>query len=132
VDSVARNGDYWVKSHTGRQATQRDTGRRTEDWILEVEALGAGEVVLNCMDQDGVRQGYDVVQLQKMRGLIHVPLIASGGAGATEDFIEVFAEANVSGALAASVFHRGILTIEDVKLACQKANIPIRTHFKEE
>lgn len=126
VDSLFRDDQYWVKSHTGRVESQRDTGRRTADWIVEVQQRGAGEIVLNCMDQDGVRKGYDLSQLKQMRSLCHVPLVASGGAGTSQDFVDVFLQANVSAALAASVFHRGLLKINDVKRACWQAQVPMR------
>jgi cyclase len=69
--------------------------------------LGAGEIVLNCMDEDGVRQGYDVAQLTAARARLTIPLVASGGAGSAAHFLDVFEQADVSGALAASVFHTG-------------------------
>ncbi len=77
------------------------------DWIVEAQTLGAGEIVLNCIDQDGVRQGYDIAQLSDARARLTIPLVASGGAGAASHFLDVFEQANVSGALAASVFHTG-------------------------
>ncbi len=115
VDSRVEDGDYVVHQYTGSPDADRRTGRRMLDWVSEGVARGAGEVVLNCMDQDGVRQGYDLNQLRAARVALSVPLIASGGAGAAEHFRDVFEAADVSGALAASVFHKGVLTIPDLK-----------------
>ncbi|MRU25072.1 imidazole glycerol phosphate synthase subunit HisF, partial [Xylella fastidiosa subsp. multiplex] len=78
---------------------------RTLDWIVEAQHLGAGEIVLNCMDSDGVRCGCDIAQLSQARALCQVPLVASGGAGDMQHFADVFHKADVDGALAASVFH---------------------------
>jgi cyclase len=98
--------------------------------IIEIEAaaeeLGAGEVVLNCMDQDGVRSGYDLEQLQAVRERLRIPLIASGGAGAIEHFAEVFKVADVDGALAAGAFHAGVLTIGQVKEYLRSEGIEVR------
>ena len=85
------------------------------EWIVQAQQLGAGEIVLNCIDQDGVRKGYDIEQLSAARARLTIPLIASGGAGAPEHFRDVFEQADVSGALAASVFHTGAIAIPDLK-----------------
>jgi cyclase len=108
-------GDWTVHAMTGDPDKARAAGRRTLDWAEEAQARGAGEIVLNCMDQDGVRAGYDLAQLKAVRDRLSVPLVASGGAGAAEHFRDAFAQAGVSGALAASVFHKGVLTIPDLK-----------------
>ena len=115
IDSFEDAGEYRVKSHTGREDKTRETGRKTLDWAQEVIARGAGEIVLNCMNQDGVRQGYDIAQLAAVRRICDVPLIASGGAGAMAHFSDVFNAANVDGALAASVFHKSVIAIPDLK-----------------
>ena len=115
VDSK-RSGDDWaVHQYTGDPTASRGAGRRTMDWIVEAQTLGAGEIVLNCMDEDGVRRGYDLDQLAVARTRLTIPLVASGGAGAASHFLDVFEQADVSGALAASVFHTGALTIPDLK-----------------
>ena len=87
---------------------------------------GAGEIVLNCMNQDGVRQGYDVEQLAAIRAHCNVPLIASGGAGSIAHFVDVFKQANVDGALAASVFHKNIIAMADLKQTLSDKGIAIR------
>ena len=80
-----------------------------------MQDLGAGEIVLNCMNQDGVRNGYDNEQLSKIRELCDIPLIASGGAGTMQDFVDVFKQSKVDGALAASVFHKNVINIGELK-----------------
>ena len=96
------------------------------DWVVEAQSRGAGEIVLNCMNQDGVRKGYDIVQLRKVRDLLNIPLVASGGAGAPEHFRDVFDQADVSGALAASVFHKKIIAIPDLKAQLRRDGIAVR------
>lgn len=115
VDSREHDGGYHVYQHTGDPDKTAAAARLTMAWVREAQDRGAGEVVLNCMNQDGVRQGYDTVQLGRMREQCHVPLIASGGAGAMPHFLDVFAKANVDGALAASVFHGAEIHIADLK-----------------
>ena len=126
IDTFEENGTYRVKSHTGDPYKTRETGRSTVEWVQEVITRGAGEIVLNCMNQDGVRKGYDINQLSKVREVCSVPLIASGGAGATEHFEDVFNQANVDGALAASVFHKSVIAIPDLKQDLKDAGIEIR------
>lgn len=115
VDSQFQDGDWRVHKYTGDPDARRGAGRLTMDWILEAQTLGAGEIVLNCIDQDGVRRGYDLEQLAAARSRLTIPLVASGGAGAPEHFADVFQQADVSGALAASVFHSGAIAIPDLK-----------------
>ncbi len=106
---------YQVYQFTGDEKRTLKTQWQTFDWIKEVQRLGAGEIVLNCMNQDGVRQGYDIEQLKRARAVCNIPLIASGGAGTQEHFRDVFLQADVDGALAASVFHKGILDMSELK-----------------
>ena len=117
VDSYfdADSGQYQVYQFTGDEKRTSSTGRQTLDWIDEVQQRGAGEIVLNAMNQDGVRKGYDVEQMFKIRERCNVPLIASGGAGEMVHFRDVFQQANVDGALAASVFHRRVIDIGELK-----------------
>lgn len=126
VDSRREGEDWVVHQYTGDPTASRGAGRRTLDWIVEAQRLGAGEIVLNCMDQDGVRRGYDIAQLKAARGRLTIPLVASGGAGAAEHFRDAFAEADVSGALAASVFHTGALAIPDLKRELATAGLEVR------
>lgn len=126
VDTFEDNGTYRVKSHTGDPDKTRETGRDTLAWVKEATERGAGEIVLNCMNQDGVRKGYDIKQLKAVRDVCPVPLIASGGAGATEHFEDVFKTANVDGALAASVFHKSVISIPTLKQDLKSAGIEMR------
>ncbi len=126
IDSFEENGTYRVKSHTGDPDKTRETGRKTLDWIQDVISRGAGEIVLNCMNQDGVRKGYDIDQLRAARAVCTVPLIASGGAGTPTHFKDVFHKARVDGALAASVFHKSIIAIPELKSELKHAGIEIR------
>jgi cyclase len=126
IDTLERDGDYQVYQYTGDPNRSRPSARRTLDWVREVQQRGAGEIVLNCMNRDGVRKGYDTVQLAQVRALTRVPLIASGGAGAPEHFRDVFAVANVDGALAASVFHSAAIAIPDLKRYLIGAGIRMR------
>jgi imidazole glycerol-phosphate synthase subunit HisF len=115
VDSIVDGDDWTVRQYTGDAARTVAPGRRTLDWIIEAQERGAGEIVLNCMDRDGVRQGFDIEQLSAARAVCEVPLVASGGAGAREHFLEVFREADVDGALGAGAFHDGTLQIGQLK-----------------
>lgn len=126
IDSMREGKDYLVYQYTGDAAKTRLAQRKTMEWVDEVARRGAGEIVLNCMNQDGMRQGYDCEQLRAVRARVTLPLIASGGAGTVEHFVEVFQKANVDGALAASVFHKGLLTVEEVKKALAQQNIAVR------
>ncbi len=126
VDSREEGGAWHVYRNTGDPAKTAFSGLTTATWVREVQERGAGEIVLNCMNQDGVRSGYDIPQLQQIRGISSVPLIASGGAGAPEHFVDVFERAQVDGALAASVFHRGLIHIGTLKTYLRKAGIEVR------
>jgi len=127
IDSRQENGDYFVKAYTGNPDKTQSTRWRTLDWAAEAQRLGAGEIVLNCMNQDGVRAGYDLVQLQLVRAVLTIPLVASGGAGAPEHFRDVFQQAQVDGALAASVFHKGTIPIPQLKSYLAREGVCVRT-----
>ncbi len=128
IDSYfdAATGQYQVKQFTGDESKTRTTNWQTLDWVKEVQARGAGEIVLNVMNKDGVRDGYDLEQLSLVREVCNVPLIASGGAGKISHFSDVFTQANVDGALAASVFHKKIIEIDELKSSLIKQGIEIR------
>jgi len=117
---------YQVYQFTGDESRTQKTKWQTFDWIQEVQSRGAGEIVLNCMNQDGVRQGYDIEQLAKARAITTIPLIASGGAGEISHFSDVFTQADVDGALAASVFHKQVIAIKDLKETLINQKISIR------
>jgi len=115
IDSIRENDHYRLRANTGDPDNMLDPDLDTRAWVEQVQRLGAGEIVLNCMDADGVRSGYDIEQLSAMRAICDVPLIASGGAGRREHFLEVFERADVDGALAATVFHSGQIEIPALK-----------------
>jgi len=127
IDSIRDGDQLRVRQYTGDPDNMVDPRRDTEHWVDEVQRLGAGEIVLNCMDSDGVRAGYDIAQLKAMRERCRVPLIASGGAGAKEHFRDVFSEADVDGALAASVFHSGQIAIPELKAWLSGEGIVVRS-----
>ncbi|MEQ8369189.1 MAG: imidazole glycerol phosphate synthase subunit HisF [Alphaproteobacteria bacterium] len=126
IDSRLVDGQWRTHTNTGDPDRAAATARPTLDWIAEAVDRGAGEITLNCMDQDGVRQGYDIHQLAAVRAICPVPLIASGGAGSMAHFTDVFRQARVDGALAASVFHSGAITIPDLKQALAEAGVEVR------
>lgn len=127
IDSIRESDGEWrVRSHTGDPEKTRALRVRTLDWVAEAQRLGAGEIVLNCMDSDGVRRGYDIEQLRQVRTLCRVPLVASGGAGTPEHFAEAFERADVDGALAASVFHSGAIAIPELKRFLHERQIEVR------
>lgn len=119
-------GEYLVYQFTGDEKRTTQTAWKTLDWVKEVQQRGAGEIVLNMMNQDGVRQGYDLQQLKKVREVCQVPLIASGGAGEKVHFLDAFTDAGVDGALAASVFHKQIINIGDLKQYLAENGVQIR------
>ena len=127
IDSLRdADGEWRVRQYTGDPGKTQTLARKTMDWMIEAQQRGAGEIVLNCMGSDGVRQGYDLEQLSIARALCQVPLIASGGAGAPEHFRDAFVEADVDGALAASVFHSGAIAIPELKHYLRGQGIAIR------
>ncbi len=126
VDSIRTEQGYQVKQYTGDPEKSRFAHKETLAWIEEAQQRGAGEIVLNCMDTDGVKQGYHIEHLQQARAICRVPLIASGGAGAPEHFRDVFEQAQVDGALAASVFHSASIRIPELKAWLAETGLPIR------
>ena len=127
IDSEREPDGQWrVRRDTGDPERSTALPLRTLDWIRQAQALGAGEIVLNCMASDGVRAGYDLEQLRAARAVCEVPLVASGGAGASAHFAQVFAEADVDAALAASVFHSGQLRIPALKRELRERGIEVR------
>jgi cyclase len=126
IDSQGAPGRWRVHQYAGDPNRIRDAGRDMLDWMVEVQERGAGEIVLNCMQQDGARTGYDILQLAAAREHCEVPLVASGGAGSAADFAEVFARAGVDAALAAGAFHDGSIRIPALKRALQGQGITVR------
>nr|WP_221265742.1 imidazole glycerol phosphate synthase subunit HisF [Oleiagrimonas soli] len=127
IDSLRDEDGRWrVRQYSGDPDRTRALARDTLDWVREAQQRGAGEIVLNCMGSDGVRDGYDLEQLASVREICTVPLVASGGAGAVRHFVDVFREAGVDAALAASVFHAGDIAIPDLKRQLAEHGVPVR------
>jgi imidazole glycerol-phosphate synthase subunit HisF len=127
IDSLRdADGEWRVRQYTGDPGKTQALARRTLNWMIEAQQRGAGEIVLNCMGSDGVRRGYDLEQLVAARAVCRVPLIASGGAGTPEHFRDAFIEADVDGALAASVFHSGAISIPDLKHYLRGQGVAVR------
>ncbi len=126
IDSQTVPEGFRVQQFTGDAVRSRDTARDTLSWVREIQQRGAGEIVLNCMSSDGVRKGYDLAQLRAVRAVCNVPLVASGGAGCSDHFAEVFLAAGVDAALAASVFHSGELAIPTLKQHLRQSGIEVR------
>lgn len=126
IDSLMTScGSLSARQYTGRPESSRDSGREVMDWALRGVALGAGEIVLNCMDRDGMRDGYDLDQLRALVDAVDVPVIISGGAGENRHFAEAF-RAGASGALAASVFHDRRIAIPDLKRFLADEGLEVR------
>lgn len=121
VDGPPTPSGYEVTTHGGR----RGTGLDAVEWAVRAVELGAGEVLLNSMDADGTTAGFDLAMFADVRSRVAVPLIASGGAGTAQHFVEA-ARAGADALLAASVFHFGTLTIGEVKAALRGADVPVR------
>ena len=119
-----RVGDHWkVFIHGGRTPT----GKNVLQWVREVEELGSGEILLTSMDFDGTKNGFDLLLTKEVSRLVNIPVIASGGAGTLDSFYQVFEQTRCDAALAASVFHYGELTINDVKNYLKAKSIEVRT-----
>lgn len=117
------DGEFRVFAKGGRE----DTGMEAISWIKKCVELGAGEVVVNSIDTDGVKQGFDTEMLRAVCSAVNVPVIASGGAGSISDFIDLFKEIpDIDAGLAASVFHFGEIAIPDLKAELAKNNITVR------
>ena len=120
---VARVGDeYHVFAKGGRE----DTGLDALAWAEQGQKLGAGELVINSIDADGVRQGFDLPMLQAISQVVSIPIVASGGAGCKEDFRKLFALPGIDAGLAASIFHFRQLEIGELKKYLHDSNIPVR------
>lgn len=128
VDGKKTGSEEWtVHTHGGREPR----ARTVVEWCREVEERGAGEILLTSMDADGTKDGYDLPMLQRVSQAVDIPVIASGGAGRPEDFVEVFRETDASAALAASVFHYDQHPVPEVKEYCRQRDVPIRPLWKE-
>ncbi|MBP3222338.1 MAG: imidazole glycerol phosphate synthase subunit HisF [Actinomycetaceae bacterium] len=127
VDARRVSGDtstssgFEVTTHGGTKGTGIDV----VSWVKEAEERGAGEILLNSMDADGTGDGFDIEMTQLIRSHTHLPLIASGGAGTVDDFVAI-AQTGVNAILAASVFHFGVLSIEEVKTTLRNSGYEVR------
>jgi len=122
VDARSSGPGRWeVFTHGGRTATGRDA----VEWCRQVAALGAGEILLTSMDRDGTGRGFDLDLLRAVCGAVRVPVVASGGVGSLQHFVDG-AKAGATGLLAASVFHFGTFTVPQVKAALDAAGLPVR------
>jgi cyclase len=118
-----RHGDHWqIYTHGGRNATEREA----LEWASEAQELGAGELLVTSMDQDGTRSGFDLPLLAALAEIVHIPIIASGGAGAIEHFVDAVQIGKADAVLAASLFHFRELRIADLKKVFLENGIPTR------
>ena len=123
VDVKRVDGQFRVFAKGGRE----DTGLDALQWIKRGVENGAGEIVVNSIDTDGVKQGFDIELLQAVANIVNVPIIASGGAGCKQDFVDLFNQVpEITAGLAASIFHYGEVTIDDLKKTLKENNITVR------
>ena len=125
-ESTIEGSNYVVYQYTGDESKTISSKRNTVEWAQEAAQRGAGEIVLNCMNNDGVKRGYDLVQLALVREAVSIPIIASGGAGDYAHFSELFETTGIDGGLAASVFHSGQIPIPVLKQYLKDLNIEVR------
>ncbi|MDP8213533.1 MAG: imidazole glycerol phosphate synthase subunit HisF [Candidatus Zapsychrus exili] len=122
IDAKKEEGNWQVYIHGGRTPTGQDA----IEWAKQTEKLGAGEILLTSMDFDGTKNGYDIELTNAICTAVNIPVIASGGAGKLEDFSEILSKTTADAALAASVFHYGELSVEEVKNFLKKEGIKVR------
>lgn len=122
IDAKKVGKNWCVTTHGGKQLTALRVG----EWAKAAEIMGAGEILLNSIDHDGAKNGFDLALLQEVAKACQLPIIASGGASKREDFLEVFQKTRATGALAASIFHYGEISIPDLKEFLHQKKIPIR------
>ncbi|MDM1449763.1 imidazole glycerol phosphate synthase subunit HisF [Myroides odoratimimus] len=122
IDTKYEDGEWWVYSAGGRIKTDL----KTVEWAREVERLGAGEILLTSMNNDGTKDGFALDITAEVAKEVNIPVIASGGAGAIEHFTQVFTQTQATGALAASIFHYGEVGIPELKQALKTNNISVR------
>lgn len=120
---IRRVGDAW---HVFAKGGREDTGIDALEWIRQGEKLGAGELVINSMDTDGVKEGFDLPLLKAITEISSLPIVASGGAGKVADFAELFQLPNIEAGLAASIFHYGEVKIPDLKAQLAEEKIAVR------
>ena len=122
IDARCVDGQWMVHSHGGTRPTEKSL----YEWAKEVQDRGAGEILFTSMDHDGTKNGFAIEALKKLNQMLHIPVIASGGAGNIDHFVDVFIQTDVSAALAASVFHFQEIEIATLKDELFKSGIPVR------
>ena len=122
IDARRHNGSWLAFTHGGRLSSNRDA----LDWAREAESRGAGEILLTSMDRDGTASGFDCELTRAIADRLNIPVIASGGAGGADHFVEVFRQGHADAALAASIFHYGLSSLGDLKQQLRSHNIPVR------
>ena len=122
LDARRHNGSWQAFTHGGRLSSNRDA----LDWAREAESRGAGEILLTSMDRDGTASGFDCELTRAIADRLNIPVIASGGAGGADHFVEVFRQGHADAALAASIFHYGLSSLGDLKQHLRSHNIPVR------
>lgn len=123
IDAKRVDGEFYVFINAG----QKNTGLKLYDWAKQAEALGAGEILLTSMDADGTQNGFDLEMTKLVSQNVNIPVIASGGAGASvQHFVDVFEKASADAALAASIFHYGTLPVKKLKNGLKNSKIPVR------
>ena len=127
IDALERGGDYEVVVRSGTHRLARDA----EVWAREAVDRGAGEILLTSIDRDGTRGGYELTLLGAVRSVVHVPIVASGGAGSPEHMADAV-RAGADAVLAASIFHQGNWTVEGVKQALARLGVSVRPGYGEE
>lgn len=123
MDAKRRPGGGWTLYLNGGRV---DTGRDAIEWAQEAESLGAGEILLTSMDQDGVKTGYDLELTRAVSEAVGIPVIASGGAGELSHFYDAFTKGKADAVLAASLFHFGEMTIPELKAYLSSRGVPVR------
>lgn len=122
IDTKWIDGQWLVATHGGKKMTSLETTA----WAKQIEALGAGEILLTSMDHDGTKRGFAIELNQQICAAVNIPVIASGGAGKQEHFSELFEQTPISAALAASIFHFGEVPIPQLKNFLKTQNLPVR------
>lgn len=122
IDTKWIDGQWLVATHGGKKMTSLETTA----WAKQIEALGAGEILLTSMDHDGTKRGFAIELNQQICAAVNIPVIASGGAGKQEHFGELFEQTPISAALAASIFHFGEVPIPQLKNFLKTQNLPVR------
>jgi imidazole glycerol-phosphate synthase subunit HisF len=128
IDAKWIDENKWeVYTHGGSQSTGLDA----IEWAVEAQRMGAGEILLTSIDADGTQAGFDLPLTGAIADAVHIPVIASGGAGSMKDFLDVFSETKADAALAASLFHDGKMAVADLKKYLMDENVPIRALLEE-